>query len=146
MSASSDLTAARETANAAYFLALVAMELVPFGAVIVDSEQTIVQVNKATEDLFDYHRAELIGKRLDMLMPEEHRVAHTDHWERFRRDPRPRFMGQGMKLPGRRKDGKEFPVEIQIAAERTAQGWFGFAFIRSLEQFPTQGKGRDDVK
>jgi PAS domain S-box-containing protein len=87
----------------------------PFIAAIVDASGTIMLVNAQTEKLFGYKREELLGKPVEMLMPDRFRGNHLGHREKCPKVPRLRMMGSGMELFGRRKDGTEFPVEISLS-------------------------------
>jgi len=82
----------------------------------VDREGRIVLVNRKTEEMFGYSRAELLGQPLEILVPERMRGMHQGHRHDFFAEPRVRAMGApGMNLMARRKDGTEFPVEIGLS-------------------------------
>ena len=61
------------------------LESVPDAMVAVDGEGTILQVNSQTEQLFGYDREELIGKKIEMLIPERYRGRHHQHRDHFAR-------------------------------------------------------------
>src|ERR1035438_7323721 len=79
-------------------------EAVPDAMVAVDPEGVIVQVNSQTERLFGYTQGELIGQRVEMLVPAAQRGQHHLHRERFTQHPATRRMGATMDLHGRRKE------------------------------------------
>ena len=85
------------------------------GIVIVDRQGHIVLVNAKTEAMFGYARAELIGRPLEILVPERMRDVHARHRAGYSLDPRVRPMGQGLDLTGRGISGNEFPVEISLS-------------------------------
>lgn len=91
------------------------LEAVPDALVIVDVEGNIILINAQTEVLFGYTREELLGKPVDILVPEHLRNNHVQHRAGYFRNPRTRPMGVGMELNGLRKDGTEFPVEISLS-------------------------------
>jgi PAS domain S-box-containing protein len=98
------------------------LESAPDAIVIVDTSGTIQIVNRQTEVLFDYPRAELLGQPVEVLLPERFRGRHSAHRAGYQRDPHTRPMGAGLELFGRRRDGSEFPVEISLSPMTLADG------------------------
>jgi PAS domain S-box-containing protein len=90
-------------------------EASPDGIMVVDGEGVIRDLNPQVESLFGFAREELVGERVEMLVPEAFRSAHREHRKRFVRNPHARPMGVGLELRGRRKDGSEFPAEISLS-------------------------------
>jgi PAS domain S-box-containing protein len=90
------------------------VEAAPCGMVMIDANGVIILVNPQTESMFGYTRDELIGKSLEMLLPERFRMAHGGLRRQFAGDPSMRQMGVGRDLTACRKDGSEFPVEIGL--------------------------------
>lgn len=84
------------------------------GILTADARGVIVNANLMLKEMFGYKRGELIGKPVDVLLPESLRQRHAGHRENYLMNPRARPMGQGLELVGRRKDGSEFPVEISL--------------------------------
>ncbi|MTJ79834.1 MAG: PAS domain S-box protein [Telmatospirillum sp.] len=91
------------------------LESAPDAIVIVNRAGEIVQVNSQTERLFGYDRADLLGRAVEMLIPESARDRHPIHRDGFFGDPKARPMGAGLELYGRRSDGVDFPAEISLA-------------------------------
>ena len=110
------------------------LESAPDAAVIVGSDGEMLLVNGQTEALFGYDREELVGRPIEMLLPERLRHAHVGHRRGYLSDPRTRPMGAGLELAGRRKDGSEFPVDISLSAIETDEGRVAMAFIRDVTQ------------
>jgi protein-histidine pros-kinase len=100
--------------------------------VIVDSGGKIVIVNSQTEVLFGYHREELIGQPVELLVPARFHRIHVQHRASFSAEPHVRPMGRDLDLFGRRKDGTEFPVEISLSPLRTGPGRFVTGTIRDV--------------
>lgn len=84
------------------------------GIVGVDSAGTIILVNGKAEAIFGYASGELLGQRIEVLVPDRVRHIHAEEREQYSWRPRPRSMGVGMDLQGRRRDGSEFPIEISL--------------------------------
>jgi PAS domain S-box-containing protein len=91
------------------------VEAFPDALVAVERDGTIAQINSQAEDLFGYRREELLGQKIEFLVPERYRRPHQGHREDFAQNPKIRRMGAGLDLYGRRKDGSEFPVEISLS-------------------------------
>lgn len=108
------------------------LEAAAEGIVIVNSEGRIELVNAKTETMFGYDRKGLIGEPLEILLPERLRDAHVAHRARYFAAPRPRPMGLGLELSGRRKDGSEFPVEISLSFVKTESGVVAMGFITDV--------------
>ena len=107
-------------------------EAVPDAMVAVNSDGEIVQVNSQTERLFGYTQGELIGQKVELLVPIAQRVEHHHHREHFHEHPQTRRMGAALDLRGRRKDGSEFPVEISLSPVKTETGMVVLSAIRDI--------------
>jgi PAS domain S-box-containing protein len=108
------------------------LDAAPDGMVVVDQTSTIVLVNIQAEKMFGYSRTELVGKPIDVLIPQRFRAKHPKHVEGYVNEPHTRPMGSGLELHGRRRDGSEFPVEISLSPIRTKSGMLVSAAIRDV--------------
>jgi PAS domain S-box-containing protein len=108
------------------------LEAVPDAVAAVNQQGVIIQVNSQTEALFGYTRDELIGQRVEMLVPDRQRPQHHQHREHFHQQPKIRRMGSGLDLCGRRRDGSEFPVEISLSPIATGNGTIVLSVIRDI--------------
>jgi two-component system cell cycle sensor histidine kinase/response regulator CckA len=102
-------------------LARIAFDLSPSGMLAVNEQGEIVAVNREVEHLFGWPREELIGRSIDVLVPERFRRRHTGHRATFMHDPQTRAMGAGRDLFGLRRDGAEFPVEIGLKPVKSGE-------------------------
>ncbi len=91
------------------------VEASPDALVMVDDHGVIELVNRQTEVLFGYDRIELLGRPVELLLPDRLARAHTAHRTRFRAAPEVRAMGSAMDLLARRADGTEIPVEVSLS-------------------------------
>jgi PAS domain S-box-containing protein len=92
------------------------LEAAPDAMVCVDASGAIVLVNAQVSAVFGFPREELLGRPLELLLPDELHERHRGHRDRFFHDPRSRPMGTGLRLEARRRDGTTFPVEVSLAA------------------------------
>jgi PAS domain S-box-containing protein len=106
-----------------------AVESSPSGLLMIDAEGRIVLVNREIERLFGYSREELLGRPVEMLVPERYRGVHPGYRGGFFAAPSVRSMGAGRELYGLRKDGGEVPVEIGLTPVATAEGLFVISSI-----------------
>lgn len=108
------------------------LESVPDAVIAADRDGTIVLVNRQTEELFGYNRSELLGRPVEILMPERFQLGHVAQRERYFADPRIRPMGANLDLWGRRRDGREFPVEISLSPLPTPAGFLVTTTVRDI--------------
>lgn len=108
------------------------LESLAEGVVICDSDGRIVLINRRAEEIFGYSQDEVVGRPLNLLLPERFFETHRQHLSEFFKDPRIRSMGQGLELAGKRKDGAEFPIEVSLSYLHTEVGLLGLAFVTDI--------------
>ena len=100
--------------------------------IIIDREGRIIVANPTIEQLFGYPRQELIGKSMEILLPERFRKTHHFQLTGYFAQPHARAMGAGMELLGLRQDGIEFPVDVSLSPLKTGQGLLVMATIHDI--------------
>ncbi len=110
------------------------LEAAPDPMVIVSDTGTILLVNVQAERAFGYDRAEVIGQKVECLLPARYRERHVGHRRAYMTAPGLRPMGPGLELYGLRKDGTEFPVEIALSPLAVDDGVVVSAAIRDVTE------------
>jgi PAS domain S-box-containing protein len=110
------------------------LDAAPDTIVVVDTAGSIVIANGLAEKMFGYSREELIGRPIELLVPERFRGGHVGYRTNYFHEPRTRPMGEGRELAGRRKDGTEFTVEISLSPLHTDEGVLVISIIRDTTQ------------
>jgi PAS domain S-box-containing protein len=108
------------------------LESVPDAIIIVNKEGNIQYSNTQTEVLFGYEKSEIIGNKIELLMPSRFREAHQGHRQGYIANPKVRKMGDGMQLFAKHKNQTEFPVEISLSKLETDEGFLVCASIRDV--------------
>lgn len=99
------------------------------GIIITDAKGAIILVNRRAGEMFGYSQNELIGKSLEILIPQRFRNHHESHRTNYLKAPSRRSMGIGRDLVGLRKDKSEFPIEASLSPIKTDEGVFVLSFI-----------------
>ncbi len=116
-------------------LLLAVLEAIPDAVVVVNPNGHIVWVNGETGRMFGYSQQELTGQPVELLVPERFRQTHATHVARYLSAAYRRPMGLGLELHGRRKDGREFPVEISLAPLETEEGKLVIGTVRDVTEY-----------
>ena len=120
------------------------LESAPDAMVIADPSGQIVLVNAATLRMFGYTRSELIGERVEMLIPSSARERHVHLRMDFIAKPLTRTMGNGQPMTALRKDGSEFPVEIALSPIALESGMLISSSIRDISDRITNAKAIEE--
>ena len=103
--------------------------------VTLDEAQRVVLFNPAAEKMFGRASAEVVGRSLDLLIPDRFRAAHPEHVNRFARSGRTsRRMGQLGRVWGLRANGDEFPVEAAISQTPSENGTLLTVILRDVTE------------
>lgn len=120
------------------------LDVAPDAIVVITRTGAISAVNTQAEAIFGYTRDELVGQPLEMLLPQRFRGGHVTHRLAFTADRRKRPMGAGLELFGLKRDGTEFPVDIQLSSLVTKDGTLPVAAIRDVTERRRLEHLRDD--
>ncbi len=85
------------------------------GIVLIDTKGTIISCNSELQKIFGFHEEELIGHKVNLLMPPDESSEHDHHLSRYIETGKAKIIGVGRELKGRRKDGTIFPVDLGIS-------------------------------
>lgn len=110
------------------------LEAAPDALVIVNQEGRIELANKQCENVFGYSKDELLGQKVEILIPQKFKGNHEGHRNSFFANPKTRPMGSNLELSGVRKNGQEFPVEISLSPLRTEGRLLVSAAIRDVTE------------
>lgn len=102
------------------------------GILLINDSGTILLVNPSAEKVFGYTSEELVGKKIEVLVPTHLAKKHVEHRAGFHSAPHPRSMGVGLELFALRKDGSEFPVEISLSPYSTEEGNHVIVFVADI--------------
>ncbi|MBC8047223.1 MAG: PAS domain-containing sensor histidine kinase [Fimbriimonadaceae bacterium] len=111
------------------------------GIIITDSLGSIINVNNMAETEFGFTKDELIGEKIEILIPDQYKSKHETHRDNFYQHPHNRSMGTGRDLYAKKKDGKMFPVEISLSHYTIDSKLYAIAFIIDI----TVRKGNEQM-
>jgi PAS domain S-box-containing protein len=106
----------------------------PDGIIVTDHSGIIEFANPTALRIFGYEGGDLVGRPVDDLLPASLHGAHVVHRDEYLRHPRPRPMGSGLDLRGRRRSGEEFPVEISLSPVHTDANVYVIAIVRDITE------------
>lgn len=104
----------------------------PDAILVTDKAGCISDMNQQARRMFGYSREELIGKPIEILIPDQLRTQHQGQRESYMHSPKMRPMGQGLELYARRKDGTQYPVDITLSPLHAAGETHVLAAIRDM--------------
>ncbi|HEY6121763.1 MAG TPA: PAS domain S-box protein [Pyrinomonadaceae bacterium] len=128
----SDLKKAEEALKKNEVMLRGLFESAPDTVVVINSSGQIARINAQVERMFGYSGTELLGKSIEVLIPERFRSSHVRHREGYIVEPHTRPMGAGLELSGRRKDGSEFPVDIMLSPMEVEGGSMVIGVVRDI--------------
>lgn len=113
------------------------------GILTIDESGIVRSYNKAAERIFGYPPAEVVGCNVKMLMPAPYAEEHDGYLARYLREGKPRVIGIGRKVSGRRSSGEVFPMRLAVTEVRKAQG---SQFIGLVSDISAEEKARERIE
>ncbi|PWK76031.1 EAL domain-containing protein [Aminobacter sp. AP02] len=109
-------------------------ENIEFALVVIDAGGTITYVNRSAERIFGYDRTEMLGHRLDLIIPQRLRGAHNAGIARVGSGGPSRLNGKTVEVAALRRDGSEFPIELSLSIWRGPNGIAMGGIIRDISE------------
>lgn len=102
------------------------------GIVVIDDTARILVFSAACERLFGYTSAEVIGRNVSIIMPDDYARHHDSYVKHYLGTGEARIIGIGREVRARNKSGKEFPVELSVGEANTPEGRQFVGILRDL--------------
>jgi two-component system sensor kinase FixL len=115
------------------------------GIVVIDARGAVQLYNSACERLFGYAANEVIGRNVNMLMPEPYRHEHDGYLASYKKSGDKKIIGIGREVSGRRKDGSVFPMYLSVGEGHTNEQRFFVGIIHDLTALRTEISRGDDA-
>ena len=125
---------ANDVEHVAEYRSRLMVEFAPNALIMVAASGVIVTVNAEAERIFGYSRTELLGRPVEILLPERFRARHPELRGAFFAAPSARPMGAGRDLYGLKKNGQEFPIEIGLNPIKTGDGLVVMASVIDITE------------
>jgi PAS domain S-box-containing protein len=110
------------------------LESAPDAFVVIDHTGDIILVNNQAIRLFEYTREEMVGEKIELLVPDRIKEKHPGLRDGYMQDSRTRPMGEQLDLKGRKSDGSVFPVEVSLSPIESEEGLLVVAAVRDVTQ------------
>jgi PAS domain S-box-containing protein len=107
-------------------------EYATIGLLVTDISGKITDINPHALREFGYTKSELMGKKIEVLIPARFHDIHLQHHKKYIENPKTWPMGEGKEVFGIRKDGTEFPVEISLSNYNNNGNNYVMAFVRNI--------------
>lgn len=110
------------------------LDSTPDAMLFVNTQSEVVLVNAQFEKIFGYTQQEIVGKSMEILVPERYRKNHRKLVQNFFDSPRVRAMGADFEIYACRKDGSEFPTDISLSPLQTDEELLVTAAVRDISK------------
>jgi len=113
------------------------------GIISINSSGNIVFWNQAASNMFGYAETEMMDKSINQLIPPQYKEAHKEEIERAKTTGEHNVIGKTVQLPGLKKDGQEFAMEISLSEWKTTEGVFYTGILRDISERKQAEEQRD---
>ncbi|MCB0168956.1 MAG: PAS domain S-box protein [Anaerolineae bacterium] len=110
------------------------IDTAPDGIITIDTHDQIELFNPAAERIFGYNAAEVLGKKVDVLMPPPHKTKHAHYINSYLKTGQPKIIGNDRELVARRKDGTLFPINLSVGEVQLADQKLFTAIVQDITE------------
>lgn len=110
------------------------MDTVADGIITIDATGIIESFNPAAEKIFGYSTGEIVGKKVNTLMPEPHAGQHDTYLENYLKTGEAKIIGSGREAEGLNKNGTPIPLEISITEHRSGTRQLFIGVVRDITE------------
>jgi two-component system sensor kinase FixL len=122
------------------------LDTVPDAMVVIDEQGSISSFSAAAERQFGWTASEVVGRNVNLLMPEPYRSAHDGYLGRYLATGERRIIGLGRVVVGERKDGSTFPMELSVGEMISGEGRHFTGFVRDLTEVQEAERRLQDLQ
>ena len=116
------------------------------GIVIIDINGTILEFNGSSRQIFGYAKRDIIGKNIELIIPERYREKHNQGMVRMLKSGETRILGKRIEIEAIRANGEEFMSELAISRSGSSNGQIFIAYIRDISEAKATEKALLDAK
>ncbi|MCD8526097.1 MAG: PAS domain S-box protein [Alphaproteobacteria bacterium] len=104
------------------------------GLITINERGIVQSYNKSCEHIFGYKAEEVIGRNISMLMPEPDASQHDGYLKNYRNGEKPKIIGIGRELEGKRKNGEVFPIDLSVAKLNIEESQLFSGIVRDITE------------
>ena len=113
------------------------------GIILISSRGIIEEINAAVTKLFGYAKEDLLGKNINVLMPEPHHSGHDGYMQSYLKTRKATIIGIGREVEGLKKDGSVFPFRLAVSEITLENETMFTGFIHDLTE---ERKAQENLK
>jgi len=104
------------------------------GVITIDKKGTVLSVNQAVKNIFGFDESELLGRNINVLMPEPYYSEHDGYLESYNSGNAPKVLGIGREVKGKRKNGEIFHLELGVSEVKAGNDIFFTGIVRDISR------------